>query len=197
MVVAVIPAAGASSRMRFPKGALRVGGSSLLQLNCNVMLQHVTSVVVVLGWSSVLVARGLPEEVERIHARDWLDGSQADSVRLALMGRPRCSVLVQPADVPPPSAALLETLLASGASAVPYFEGRPGHPVVLGPDEVERLRFESPEEGLRTLLVGARQVPVLDPGVTRNLNNPRELARWLRCRSPQRCCSGDGRLPTR
>ncbi len=197
MVVAVIPAAGSSSRMRFPKGALCIGGSTLLQLNCDALSQHVSSVVVVLGWSSSLVARGLSGRVRCVHAPDWLHGSQVDSVRLALSGLHRCSVIVQPADVPPPSAALLRALLASGGSAVPHFEGRPGHPVVLGPDAVERLRNEEPVEGLRTLLQGAREVPVHDPDVLRNLNHPRELARWLRCRSPRRDPSGEGRPPTR
>ncbi len=197
MVAAVIPAAGASCRMRFPKGALRVGGSSLLELQCDALFQHVERLVVVVGWASGLVVRGLPEEVEVVEAPRWWTGTQADSVRLALARLPRGPVLVQPSDVPPPSVAVVEALLRAGGSAVPSFQGRRGHPVLLGCQEIERLRVARLPEGLRTLLRDAREVPVDDPRVTWNLNHPRELARWLRAGLRQDELPGDGRGTTR
>lgn len=184
MVAVVIPAAGSSSRMRFPKGAVLVGGSTLLRHQCNAVFQVLSSVVVVVGWSGSLVARGLPLQVQIVKAPRWWRGTQADSVRLALDRLPRCPVLVQPTDVPPPTAAVIEALLAENRSAVPCYHGRRGHPVLLGLDAVDRLRSERPAEGLRTLLEDAVEVSVEDPRVTWNLNDPRALVRWLRSMPP-------------
>lgn len=185
MLAAVIPAAGASSRMRFPKGALLVGGATLLSIQCDTLFRVVDRTVVVLGWSAGLVARGLPPGIELISAPEWWRGSQGDSVRLALEGLPGCTrLLVQPVDVPPVSSAVLEALLRCDGSAVPYHAGRPGHPVLLAEPELGRLREAVPHQGLRGLLAQARRVPVGDPGVCHNLNHPRQLARWLRGSSP-------------
>ncbi len=180
MLAAVIPAAGASRRMRFPKGAVRVGGVGLLELQCDAVFRDVSTVIVTLGWGAGLVAEGLDPRVRRVFIPEWWRGGQAESVRVALGELGRCRLLVLPVDVPAPSRAVLDALLDAPGSAVPCFEGRRGHPVLLGPDAVEQLREAVPEHGLRSLLRSAREVPVRDPSVLWNLNQPRDLARWLR-----------------
>jgi molybdenum cofactor cytidylyltransferase len=185
MLAAVIPAAGASSRMRFPKGALLVRGGSLLSSQCDTVFRAVDRTVVVLGWGAGLVAKDLSPDVERIVAPCWWCGTQGDSVRLALQALPGCSrLLVQPVDVPPVSPRVLEVLLRSEHSAVPLYRGRPGHPVLLAEPELARLRVAVPPLGLRGLLEAARRIPVDDPAVCMNLNHPRQFVRWLRGSSP-------------
>jgi CTP:molybdopterin cytidylyltransferase MocA len=185
MLAAVIPSAGASRRMRFPKGALRIGGRSLLSSQCDALFREVDRVVVVLGWGAALVARDLRQEVTRIVAVDWWRGSQADSVRLGLQQLPGCTrLLVQPVDVPPVSPAVLQALLTCQHSTVPYHRGQPGHPVLLAGPELAALRQATPPRGLRSLLVDAGRIDVDDPAVCANLNHPRQLVHWLRASSP-------------
>jgi len=169
--------------MRFPKGALTIDGASLLSLQCSALVGVVDEVVVVLGWSSSLVGRGLPRAVRTVRAPRWWRGSQSDSVRAALTGHQPARVLVQPVDVPPPCAELVRALLAEGGSVVPCHAGRRGHPVVLGDEAIERLRRGPLPDGLRGVLGDARELQVDSPAVLANLNDPRQLARWLRDRS--------------
>jgi molybdenum cofactor cytidylyltransferase len=179
MLTAVVPAAGSSKRMRFPKGALLVGGASLSMRHCDALFQVADRVLFVLGWGRGLVERGLPSEVERVVAPRWWQGAQIDSVRLALEGVVG-PVLVQPVDVPPASPAVLAGLRSTGECAVPVYRGRRGHPVLLSAQAVAGLRARAPDGGLREVLAGAVEVPVDEPSILDNLNDPRALARWLR-----------------
>jgi CTP:molybdopterin cytidylyltransferase MocA len=185
MLTAVIPAAGASKRMMFPKGALRIGGVSLLRLQCDALFQSVTRVVVVLGWGAGLVGRDLPQGVERVVAPRWWRGTQIDSVRFAL-AEYEGPALVHPVDVPPVAPAVVGRLRGAGGSAVPLYAGRRGHPILLSATAVRRLGAEALAGGLRSLLVTAAEVPVEDPSVLENLNDPRALAAWLRRRQAMR-----------
>ncbi len=180
MVPAIIPAAGSSVRMRFAKGALMCGGVSLAAMQVRALQRRCGPIVVVLGWSAGAVEELLPQDVLRVRAPRWWSGSQLDSVRLALELLPSGRVLVQPVDVPPVTLGVLDALLAHHVSAVPTWRGQRGHPVLLGPREVERALHERPEEGLRGLLDQAREVPVGSAEVCGNLNHPRSWARWLR-----------------
>ncbi|MFH1466369.1 MAG: NTP transferase domain-containing protein [Pseudomonadota bacterium] len=178
-MLGVIPAAGASARMRAPKGMLRIGGEPLVHLQCRALLARCAEVVVVVGWAASALARELPPGARAVRAEAWWRQRQADSLRLALTGE-ETALLVQPVDVPPPSLAVLDALLAAGVDAVPCWRGQPGHPVLLRGESIRRLARASPEGGLRALLRDAARVPVGDERVLWNLNRPADLVRWLR-----------------
>lgn len=118
---------------------------------------------------------------------------------------PGAPVFVLPVDVPVPSpavwaalAAVLEGTLGGGgtagtaggaidasAAAVPRFEGKGGHPVLLGPAFVGRLRALPPssrlDEALRALPAGSLlHVAVDDPAVRLNLNAPEDWGKVQR-----------------
>jgi CTP:molybdopterin cytidylyltransferase MocA len=191
MVAGVIPAAGRSSRMRFPKAALQLGGASLIQLQCRALLPVVERLVVVVGWGGGLVVRGLPASVEVVRAEAWWRGSQLLSVQAALRGLDADRILIQPVDVPPPERAVLDRLLTQRGSAVPTWRGQRGHPVLLGPAELARIGEEPLPMGLRSLLADVTEVPVDDPRVCWNLNDARCLVRWMRAETQARPCADD------
>jgi len=180
VVLGVIPAAGASARMRYPKGLLLVGGVPLVQWQCRALLARCTEVVVVVGWGGQALAARLPPGARALPSRAWWHQRQADSVRLALAGLTVEAVLVHPVDVPPPPEEVLDALIAAERDAVPTWEGQPGHPVLLRGESVRRLAAQAPAGGLRALLVEAARVPVTDGRVRWNLNRPADLARWIR-----------------
>ena len=110
MVAAIIPAAGCSRRMRFPKPLLERAGCCLVEASCEALAVHFDPVVLVVGWCGTAVARRAPRDTVVVRARAWWRGSQIDSVRAGLLALPPGPVLVHPIDVPVPSQALLARL---------------------------------------------------------------------------------------
>lgn len=126
-VVAVVLAAGASSRMGAPKALLKLrDGRTLLQAHLDALADF--PVVVVQGrWA-------LP--VPAVHNPDWQITGMVESLALALVGRGEERVLVTPVDAAPVRRPDLAALLAAPAPACLAYAGRPGHPVVVRREQV-------------------------------------------------------------
>jgi molybdenum cofactor cytidylyltransferase len=92
--------------------------------------------------------------------------------------------LVALADMPfvrPTSIAAVREALAGGARiAAPYFRTRRGHPVGISGSFYEQLIELGGDEGARSILAaheaGLIKVPVGDPGVIRDIDQPGDLA---------------------
>ena len=92
--------------------------------------------------------------------------------------------LVALADMPfvrPSSIAAIRDALASGATIVaPYFRTRRGHPVGISGRFFDQLVGLGGDEGARKILVAHEadlvKVPVGDPGVVRDIDQPGDLA---------------------
>jgi molybdenum cofactor cytidylyltransferase len=92
--------------------------------------------------------------------------------------------LVALADMPfvrPSSIAAVRDALADGATiAAPYFRTRRGHPVGINGRFFDQLIGLGGDEGARSLLAshetGLVKVPVGDPGVIRDIDQPGDLA---------------------
>lgn len=102
----------------------------------------------------------------------------------ALAGEPAWSaVIVLPVDHPLVRPQTVRTLVdAEGPASIPTLEGRHGHPLCLAREVGDRIcsgALSGPT--LRDVLrdVGARDVPVDDPGVRINCNSPDVLERAL------------------
>jgi len=79
------------------------------------------------------------------------------------------------------SIAAVRDAIASGAPlAAPYFRARRGHPVGISGDFFEQLLAATGDEGARQLLSANEsrlvKIPVGDPGVTRDIDTPEDLA---------------------
>ena len=107
----------------------------------------------------------------------------------AVSTSPPVPAFVLPVDVPAASAPVwdaLEEALGPGLdAAIPVFEGRGGHPVLLAPSFIARLMSQdpaSPEARLDVALRSAKveRVPTSDPHVRLNLNAPEDWGKLVK-----------------
>ena len=157
MTGGLVLAAGGSSRFGSPKQLAELDGRPLLQhaVDAMVAVGEVDDVVVVLGAHAEPVASKVAfGRARAVVCPDWHRG-QAASVLCGLSALAACDrVAVTLADEPGVHASLIAAVLsaAGGGSARATYHGRPGHPVVLGPDLLARAGELAGDSGFRDLL---------------------------------------------
>ena len=109
---------------------------------------------------------------------DWQSTMPIDSLRLGVNHISGVRCLVTPVDTVPVSGEDLERLLACESAAVLAHGGKPGHPVLLGPEELRRLGEEGWNGTLRDLLHGAQRVESQRSSIRLNLNRPEDWEHW-------------------
>ena len=119
-------------------------------------------------------------------AAEGMGASLACGVRAAHAGNstPADAYLVALGDMPfirASTIAAVRDALADGAAlAAPYFRARRGHPVGIAGRFRAQLEKLSGDEGARELLAGRAgelvKIPVGDPGVIRDIDQPGDLA---------------------
>lgn len=161
-------AAGAGSRMGRPKalvdGWLAHGVETLLDGGCS-------GVTVVLGAAVDEALALLPAgPVDHVVAEDWAEGMSA-SLRVglsALSGTDAEAAVVLLVDLPDVGSPVVSRLLGSGARrgalARAAYDGRPGHPVLLGRDHWDGVVATARgDEGARAYLA-AHDVGLVECG---------------------------------
>ena len=192
MVVGVILAAGASSRMGRPKALLPVGVDTFVTRVCRTLLEAgVDDVVVVAGAeheaiAEAVVSAGLPARIVENPRRDE---GQLSSVLagLAVADRPGVdAVLIHVVDAPlvrPDTVrAVLDAFLTTHAPVVrPEVGGRHGHPVLFARRVFDDLRRADPAVGAKAVVrahaAGICNVRVDDDGACRDFDTPEDYAR--------------------
>ncbi|NLT93721.1 MAG: NTP transferase domain-containing protein [Actinobacteria bacterium] len=185
---AIVLAAGRSSRMGGFKPLADLGGRTLLARAVAAFAAiGVEDVVVVTGHRGGEVAAAAGLLGARPVANPRFDRGMYTSVQagVAAVGAGRRFFLL-PVDCPLVRPETLGKLARAGAAAdagmtVPVFEGRPGHPPLLGPALREEILAADPPGGLRALLAGrqepALEVAVDDPGVAHDADLREDLER--------------------
>lgn len=162
-VTGVVLAAGAGTRYGMPKVLaaqgewLRLAVAALYGGGCD-------EVLVVLGAAVVDV----PAPARAVFAPDWADGMSA-SLRAGLEAAAGASYMVlRLVDTPDVGADVVRRLLAAGVQtglARAVYQGRPGHPVVLGAAHVAALRDSlHGDQGARAFLAGRDDVIAVECG---------------------------------
>jgi CTP:molybdopterin cytidylyltransferase MocA len=126
--------------------------------------------------------RGL-EGVEVVTCAEWAEGQSA-SLRCglrALDGAERVIVLL--GDQPGVTAAAIDRIAAEDPGARAAYDGRPGHPALLGPEQIAAAATLRGDEGLRGL--EWRLVECGDVADGADVDTPADLAA-LRARSASR-----------
>ena len=191
--MAVVTAAGLSSRMGVDKPLLELGGSTMLRLIVSAFAQA--------GAAEVAVVTGHHARQVREHVADMPLArclynplyAQSDMFYSVCLGirqvYPRChSLFICPVDSPlfqAESLAVMENALHStGADVViPSYQGRKGHPLLIASHAAASLLDYSGEGGLRqairssNLRVHIQDLP--DPGLVMSANIPEDFARLL------------------
>lgn len=180
MTSVIILAAGGSRRMGQPKALLRLtSGQSLLAAHLNAYAGSVEQLIVV-GGSEFDSLRPMCEAVGAVLLRNlkWQSTMPIDTLRIGVerVRGQRC--LVTPVDTVPVSDQDLSGLLACRGAALLVHRGAPGHPVLLGGEELAKLRAEAWQGTLRDLLVEAEHVPSPRPAICLNMNRPEDWRHW-------------------
>ncbi len=187
---AVILAAGASSRMGSPKALLDTGaGESFLDRLAGVFLEAGCSVYVVVGEDAAPIAQAIRRhaEITLVRNPDPSRG-QLSSLQCGLRAAAGVdAIFFTPVDAPGISREtilLLKDFLAGKDFAIPIYEGKRGHPVLMS--AACAAEFLEPAEGatardiLHSRRASTRFVEVADPGILEDIDDPQAYELWLR-----------------
>jgi molybdate transport repressor ModE-like protein len=202
--VAVVLAAGISSRMKEFKPMLYVGGESMIQRVIRTLREAgVGQIVVVTGYKASKLHKHLqPLHVSCVLNTDYETTHMYDSLKLGLraLEGEYDRVLVALADTPLVSATTIRALLkvkTSGA-VCPTHNGRKGHPLILPAQMVPFLLSYEGAGGLRGAVAASpapqRLVEVNDAGVLLDADTTDDYYTILRADTAMR---GQGKLTYR
>jgi len=195
---AVILAAGESTRMGTDKALLpwppssgRSGsGQTFLSSAINALSSFSEMVIVVVGKNEASLAPVAYANGASVARNPSPEQGQFSSLQVglqAVLSYGRDAAIVTLVDRPPASAAVLSALISAFMAApigvwavIPEYQGKHGHPVVLGREMIEVLLKAPPTSTARDLehqnQSHIRYIQVDDPTVTLNVDTPEEYA---------------------
>jgi CTP:molybdopterin cytidylyltransferase MocA len=183
--IAIVLAAGGSTRMGEPKALLRFGDGTLLAHHVRGFQDAGLAVRVAVGGHAEQVTREAVEAgASAVPNPAWADTGPTHSLWLCISGLPdHAHVLVTPVDVPPAPPAVLAALLGAPAQAVLSVGGHDGHPIRV---RVGAVRSLGPGETLRDALAQADRIEADWPDGLLNLNTPEAFNAWRAAVDAQR-----------
>lgn len=183
MIAGLVLAAGAG--VRFGSGS-DSGGKLLAELDGRPLLEWAVAaacavpalerVVVVLGSRADEVLASVRfGRAEPVVCAEWARG-QAASLRCGLRALEVCSkVVVTLGDAPLVTSDVIARFVGEPGGTRAVYDGRPGHPVVLGPEQLAALASLSGDRGARDLLRGGPVVEVGHLCCGRDVDTPDDL----------------------
>jgi CTP:molybdopterin cytidylyltransferase MocA len=107
--------------------------------------------------------------------RDWASGQSA-SLRFGVESLGDVDrIVITLGDEPLISPQAIALMAEQPAGSRAMYNGRPGHPVVLGPDQISAVRRLSGDRGARDLLAGGLLVECADMCSGRDVDTPSDL----------------------
>ena len=176
----IVLAAGASARLGQPKALVDVGGMPLIRhLIERLENAGLEPIIVTRAELSVDILLALPERTVVINPNP--DAGRTGSLQCGLKqildtkgGERAFRLLVVPVDRPGFSDSTLQELMSKEVCACPAMDGRGGHPLLLMPDDVSRIRTAEPDTPLRELCSPER-FDVDDLHLHLNLDTPDDI----------------------
>jgi len=185
----IVLAAGESRRMGRPKALLPWHGSTFIEMVVTRLAEaDLDPILVVIGAHAALTRSSVSlTRAQWIDNPDWPTG-QAGSLRLAVSHLPAdvTAAVVALVDQPQTDGTLVRRLVSiraqSGAPVVrPVWNGRGGHPLLLGSEIFSRIKAAEPTETLFEILQAFRSdrvdVPVEDDSILIDFDTPEDLVR--------------------
>jgi CTP:molybdopterin cytidylyltransferase MocA len=175
----LILAAGASRRFgRQPKLLAELEGRPLLEhaIRAQCATPQLARVVVVLGADAAQIAAAIDfGRAEAVICEQWRQG-QSSSLRCGLAQLSHATkVIVTLADQPLITPAVIARLLDARSGARAIYHGRPGHPVVLGRDQIRAIERLTGDRGARELLTRGPAIECSDLSSGRDVDTAEDL----------------------
>jgi molybdenum cofactor cytidylyltransferase len=178
---AIILAGGASRRMGSPKALLTLNGITFADGLIDAFADC-DELVVVLGYDAERIRAGI-SRFARFVVNPNPELGQLSSLKCGLKAVPDAdAIFFTPVDYPAISRGTVSLLLDhAGAFAMPRFEGRRGHPVLLD-REISRELLAC-ETSARDVIRAHDPVyvDVSDPGILEDVDDPASYARLQEC----------------
>jgi len=206
MICAIVPAAGASTRMGVSKQVLPFGETTVIGHVVDEVLQSgLDDVIVVVGRDGDRVTEALGGRPVRIVVNPDPQADMLSSVRCGLRALPQscAAVLVALGDQPAVTADLIASMIRrfrayARGIVVPRHGGRRGHPLLFAARYAPEILTGFDDVGLRGLLHAhpddVCDLEVADPSVLADMDCPedylRELAR-TNARGGSTSCEGN------
>jgi CTP:molybdopterin cytidylyltransferase MocA len=175
---AIILAAGESRRMGRPKALLPFRGGTFLSAIAGTLVHRCSPVIAVFGFDAGRVMQGAPAIVTPIENPHYSLG-MITSLQVGLQAIPGdCeAVLFTLVDHPAISLATVDALLKCPTEiAIPRFENRRGHPVLIRRALFAEFLSQPPEAKVRDVIDqhagGITYVEVVDPGISDDIDDP-------------------------
>lgn len=179
---AIILAAGESKRMGSPKMLLPFGGSTMLEnVISNVRASFVNKIMVVLGSDKEQVAALIEGSSVKHCVNDNYKNSMLSSVKCGIRNLPRnlSAVLIFQGDQPLITTQTINKVIKAYQTSgkeiiIPVFEGKRGHPLMVGKKLREEIETMESDQGLRAL--SARypeevfEIETDDPGILKDFD---------------------------
>ena len=193
MIAATVLAAGASTRMGFPKALLDFRGRTFLQSILNITGELGLLRIVALGHDSGKVLESHDLHDVTVVMNEDLQSGPIGSIRAsirALRTQPAEAIMVWPVDFPHVSIDTARELIArfemgdSPAIVIPEYNGAGGHPVIFGRNVFDELLDAPDSAGARVVVrrdpTRVVRVPVGDAAVVDTVNTPEAYEKILR-----------------
>lgn len=177
-VAAIILAAGESRRMGQPKALLPFRGGSFLSVLAETLSPHCLPVCAVFGADAKRLMNFVPPSVLAVenpnYAQGMLTSLQAGLRALEnIPGRVLFTLVDHPAVAPATIRALLDS---TAEIAIPKFNGKRGHPVLIHRRIAEEILAEPPSSKLNAVMDRhASEIHYLDlddSGITDDIDDP-------------------------
>lgn len=182
MIAGLVLAAGGGTRFGpEPKLLAELDGRPLLEhaIRAQCAVHQLERVVVVLGaHADRLLAEVDFQRAEPVVCERWQEG-QAASLRRGIEElRDADRVIVTLGDEPLITSETVARFASEAPGTQAFYDGRPGHPVVLGPDHLRALLSLSGDRGARDLLAGGAKIELGGGGDTgRDVDTTEDLER--------------------
>jgi len=174
----IILAAGSSRRLGMDKALIRVGSCSLVRWLSDRVSEKGVDVTVVTNEENLgEIATSLPKSMVIVNPEPMKGRTGSIKVGISSIDNTKGSsyrLLVVPVDRPGFSDSTLEQLIGADETCCPMRQGRGGHPLLLSPRDVGKVRESSSESSLREI-VNPSRFEVTDRNLHLNIDTPLDI----------------------